>query len=274
MSSAPANGLAPCEKDPLLNLAKQLPEAQDREWYAELVSYIHSLQPTDELVKIAQLFGFLTLMGHRLPEVIQNEQNQLREILQNAHAAFQKLVATNAGYHTELNTRLSQLPAEVAAGVKPEAIVKTMSESFRQQILKTGLQETQTLLSAATFDLKTTTKALDEAVTPLTARYNSLADQVEKQARSLDSEGNRLARTADTIQRKNTELLAEVRNLNWIWVVTVNVVFFLVGVFCGITWEQHNVADLIGILQNQVAHFEQTLSRLPQRLRRNRPGNI
>jgi hypothetical protein len=253
MSLAPINGRAPSEKDPLLSLAKRLPEAQDREWYAALVSYIHSLQPTDELVKIAQLFGFLTLMSRDLPDAIAKEQNELREMLLKAQADFQKQVATNAGYHDELNKRLSQLPAEIAEGVKPDAIVKAMSESFRQQILKTGLQETQTLLSAATSDLEKTTQTFDAAVEPITTRYNNLASEVEKQADRLDAKGSQLSRTADTIQRKNAELVAEVRSLSWIWLVTVGVAILLVGVFGGITWEQHNVGDLVVNLQNQVA---------------------
>ena len=259
MSSASAHGLARSEKDPLLSLAKRLPESQDREWYAELVSYIHSLQPTDELVKIAQLFGFLTLMSHDLPETIGAEQSKLREMLLNAHAAFQKQVATTAGYHEELNKRLNQLPTEIAEGVKPEAIVKAMSESFRQQILKSGLQETQTLLSAATGDLRKTTQALDAAIQPITGRYNDLAFQVEKQAARLNSEGSQLARTADTIQSKNKELLAEVNNFHWIWLAAVSVVILLAGVLGGITWEQRNVADLVLNLQSQVTQMQQTI---------------
>ena len=104
----------PSEKDPLLSLAKQLPEAQDREWYARAGVLYPTLQPTDELVKIAQLFGFLTLMGHKLPEAIQDKQSDLRDMLLKAHAAFQEQVETNASYHDKLNERLSQLPAEIA----------------------------------------------------------------------------------------------------------------------------------------------------------------
>jgi hypothetical protein len=259
-------GKNPSEKDPLLSLANQLPEAQDREWYAALVSYIHTLQPTDELVKIAQLFGFLTLMGHKLPEAIQEKQSELREMLLKAHAAFQKQVETNGHYHAELNKRLSQLPAEIAEGVKPEAIVKAMSESFRQQIQKTGLQETQALLSAAAGELKTTTKTLDAAVRPITARYTSLASEVERQAASLNMQSNNLASTAEKIQTKNAELVAEVRNLSWISFIAMGVVTLLVGVFCGITWEQRNVGSLVATLQNQVGELQQAVKDLPATL--------
>lgn len=259
MSSATANGLAPSEKDPLLSLAKQLPEAQDREWYAELVSYIRTLQPTDELVKIAQLFGFLTLMGQKLPEALQDKQSDLREMLLKAHAAFQKQVETNASYHDKLNERLSQLPAEIANGVKPEAIVKTMTESFRQQIQKTGLQETQALLSTATNDLKKTTKELGAAIEPITAQYNDLAYKIETRAANLNTQGNNLAQTAEKIQKQNAELIAQAQNVSWWSILALTVFALMAGVFGGITWEQHNVGDLVVGLQNQIAQLQQAV---------------
>jgi len=256
----------PSEKDPLLSLAKQLPEAQDREWYAQLISYIHTLEPTDELVKIAQLFGFLTMMGHKLPEAIQEKQSELRDMLLKAHLAFREQVQTNANYHAELNKRLSQLPAEIAEGVKPEAIVKTMTESFRQQIQNTGLEETQTLLTAAAGELRTTTRALDAAVKPITARYTSLASEVEKQAKSLTAQSNDLASTADKIQTQNAQLVAEAQNASWWSMLAVTVFALLVGVFCGITWEQRNVGSFVVDLQTQVGQLQQTIKNLPAAL--------
>ena len=269
--SSPAPGAVPFGKnpsaqDPLLRLANQLPEAQDREWYAALVSYIHTLEPTDELVKIAQLFGFLTIMGHKLPEAIQEKQGELREMLLKAHAAFQEQVKTNASYHAELNKRLSQLPAEIADGVKPEAIVKAMSESFRQQIQRTGLQETQTLLSAATTDLKKTTKALGEAIEPITAKYNDLAYKVERRSADLNTQSNNLVTTAQQIQKKNAELVAAAQNVSWLSILAVVVVALLVGVFGGITWEQRNVREMVAALQNQVGELQQTIKNLPATL--------
>jgi len=269
--SSPAPGAVPfgnnpSRQDPLLRLANQLPEAQDREWYAALVSYIHTLEPTDELVKIAQLFGFLTLMGHKLPEAIQEKQGELREMLLKAHAAFQEQVKTNAAYHAELNKRLSQLPAEIADGVKPEAIVKAMSESFRQQIQRTGLQETQALLSAAATDLKKTTKALGEAIEPITAQYNDLAYKVERRSADLNTQSNNLVATAQQIQRKNAELVAAAQNVSWWSILALTVFALMVGGFGGITWEQRHVGELVAALQNQVSELQQTINNLPATL--------
>ncbi len=66
-----------------------------------------------------------------------------------------------------------------------------MSESFLQQLVKTGIQETQTLLSATTSDLKKTTQALDSAVKPITEHYGNLASQMETQAARIDSQSGK-----------------------------------------------------------------------------------
>lgn len=98
------------------------------------------MPPNDESVKIAQLFGFLTLIGRELPESLAEERKQLRDMLSKAYTALQQEIKTNAGYHEQLNQRLSKLPEELAAGVRPADIAKAMSEAFRQQIAATGLQ--------------------------------------------------------------------------------------------------------------------------------------
>lgn len=178
----------------------------------QLVSYILTLRPTDELIKIAQL------------------------------------------------------SAEIASGVKPEAIVKVMSESFRQQIQNSGLQDTQALLSTAAQNLKKATKDLGEAIEPITARYNDLAYKVERRSADLNTQSSNLARTAEHIQKKNAELVAQAQNANG-WSMLALIVFaLLVGVFCGITWEQRQVGSLVVDLQSQVGELQQIIKNLPATL--------
>jgi len=96
------------------------------------VSYIESLPPTDELVKVAKLFGFLTLMGQQLPDAIEAERGELRKLFTGAYTAFQQEVKTSQTYHDKLNERLSRLPDEIASGVKPDDIAAVMAERFRR----------------------------------------------------------------------------------------------------------------------------------------------
>lgn len=257
------DGAARMKPDPLASLAARLPDPQDREWFAGLVSYVQSLPPQDEFVQVAQLFGFLTLIGRELPEQLEQQRQQLRKLLLDAHTEFKKQVQTNASYHDQLTERLNRLPEEIAHGVQPAEMAKAMAESFRQQIAATGLRETTSLLSVSTSDLKRVTKDLDEATRPLSEHYGNIAGQIEKQAAALDAQTSQLLRTADLVQRKNAELLQEVRNLEWYWYAVVAVVLLLIGGFFGATWEKRNLEDTVIGVQQQLDQLQQRIQTPP-----------
>lgn len=264
MSQASPNGAAAAraQPDPLTSLAARLPDPQDREWFAGLVSYVQSLPPQDEFVQVAQLFGFLTLIGRELPEQLEQQRQQLRKLLLDAHAEFKKQVQINADYHDQLAERLNRLPEEIAHGVQPAEMAKAMAESFRQQIAATGLREATSLLSVSTSDLKRVTKDLDEATRPLSERYGNIAGQIEKQAAALDAQTGKLLRTADLVQRKNVELLQEVRTLEWYWYVVVVLALLLIGGSFGATWEKWNLEDTILGVQQRLDQVQQTIQTL------------
>ena len=256
MSSAAGNGVDRAKQDPLSSLAQRLPDPQDREWYAGLVSYIQSLPPEDELVKLAQLFGFLTLLGRELPEAIAAEQNKLRDYLAEAYGKLQQEVKTNASYHEKLNQRLSQLPGEIAEGVQPAAIAKAMSESFRQQLAQTGLQDTGRVLNSSVKDLKTVAGELAQAVKPIQERYGSIGSSIESEVKKLDYASRQL--------RQQTEnLIAQSNDERWLWRVGVWVILLFVGFFLGTYWEKSDTNSLIVELQQQVAQLQQILKTPP-----------
>jgi hypothetical protein len=115
------------KQDAFSSLAGRLTEPQDRETYAPLISYVNSLPPGDELFKVVQLLGLLSLLGQRLPDVLAEFLAELRAQTKAA-----------GSYHDKLDERLARLPDEIAQGVDPSAIAKAMSESFRQQLAGCG----------------------------------------------------------------------------------------------------------------------------------------
>jgi hypothetical protein len=65
-------------QDSLYRLAAKLTDPQDRETYAALISYFRSLPAHDELFHLAQLLGFLSLLGQRLPEALSEVLTEFR----------------------------------------------------------------------------------------------------------------------------------------------------------------------------------------------------
>jgi len=120
-------------------MAGRLIDPLDRETYAALVSYVNSLPPGDELIRLLEMLGLLSAVGQRIPDALGEFLQELRDQT--------KAVAT---YYGQVDTRLSALPQEIASGVDPAAIAKAMSESFRQQLRQTGLLDAAQLLKVAT----------------------------------------------------------------------------------------------------------------------------
>ena len=102
------NGAAAAETQlyGLTGLSAHLTDPADRETYASLISYFHSLPPGDELLRLAQLLGFLSLLAQRLPDILSGFLATLKEQTETA-----------GEYHLQLEKRLAQLPVEIAAGV-------------------------------------------------------------------------------------------------------------------------------------------------------------
>ena len=76
MTQSTAQGLA--------NLAARLTKPEDRETYAGLVSYFHSLPAHDELFHLVELLGLLTLLGQRVPDALADAMAQMRQLTDKA----------------------------------------------------------------------------------------------------------------------------------------------------------------------------------------------
>jgi hypothetical protein len=126
----------------LSSVAARLTEPEDRQTYAALVSYFNALPEHDEMFRLVELLGLLTLAGQRIPDAIAEIVVELRT---QATAA--------SAYHTQVDARLASLPNEIAAGIDVEAMAKDMAESLRQQLAATGLQTTASLLRKASKEI-------------------------------------------------------------------------------------------------------------------------
>ena len=263
MSSPAPNGTDRSKPDPLASLIARIPDLQNRESYAALVSYIQSLPPTDELVKVAQLFGFLTLMGQQLPDAIAAAQKEAIDALSGAYHELQQEIKINEDLHQQLHQRLSKLPDEITAGVKPAAIAKAMSESFRQQIVATGIQDTSRFLNDATRDLKHLTAELDAAVRPVLSRYKDLATEVGNKLSSIILATDKLKMAAYDVDLENKELQQQIRKWQGALLPGLVFLFFLIGGIGGALWQQRHVTAALADLQEQVRQLQQTMKSTP-----------
>jgi hypothetical protein len=84
---------------------------------------------------------------------------------------MRELSQTNAAYHLALQERLNKFPEEIAQRVDPEELAEAMSESFRQQLSATALEDTGRLLGASIASLTMLSSDFAAAAKPITNQY-------------------------------------------------------------------------------------------------------
>jgi hypothetical protein len=222
----------------LARLANRLTEAQDRETYADLVSYIQRLPPTDEFRQLAEWFGLLSLLGQRIPDA-------LADFLQ----AFRAEMAASAEYRARLEQRLASLPEEIAAGVQPESIATAMAESFRQQIAAVGLEQSAALLKQSTAEVKALYGELTKTVKPAVNECKTVAS-------SLSDGVTKILKASSSLQTHNTRLTNENTKSSWwlhgLWVVVLVLVGVVLGMHMGESRTEARLAELEAQMQRVI----------------------
>jgi hypothetical protein len=222
----------------LAGLAGRLTDPQDRETYAALISYVNSLPPGDELFRLMQLLGLLSLVGQRVPDALAEFLAELRE---------QTKAAGN--YHAQVDKRLAYLPQEIAAGIDVGAIAKAMSENFRQQLAATGLQDTATLLNASAKEIKTLSGNIAAALKPVTQEYRGISA-------TISSELTKLVIASANLREHNAQLFVQERSNRWLWQGLLGLALFLIGGVSGILLEKRQTTDLLNNIGTQIDRIQ------------------
>jgi hypothetical protein len=212
-------------QDSLSRLAAKLTDPQDRETYAALISYFRSLPAHDELFHLAQLLGFLSLLGQRLPEA-------LSEVL----TEFRLQAKTTQDYRHLLEERLAHLPQEIASGVDLDRMTQAMGESFRQQLTAVGLENTVTLLRSSTVNISTLSGEISAALNKVAQEYTGVSA-------TIATELERLTAASRQLREHNASLMVQERWNAWLWQVLLALLLFLVGGLCGSVLAKREAVD-------------------------------
>ncbi len=197
----------------LTGLVARLTKPEDRETYAGLISYFHSLPDHDELFHIVELLGLLTLLGQRIPAALAEAMTQMGEL------------TTKAGeYYGAIDERLDKLPAEITNSLDMAAIARTIGEAFRQQFASTGLEASAAHLRATASGMATLTSKLKPVIQQYTALVDSITAGVAK-----------LTAASDELQRRGVQRNQSECSTRRLWHSLLLLVTLLVGVAAGLS---------------------------------------
>jgi hypothetical protein len=222
----------------LSSLAARLTEPEDRETYAALMSYFNSLPQQDEMFRLVELLGLLTLAGQHIPDAIAEMLVELRA---------QATAASN--YHAQVDARLASLPDEIADGVDIDALAKDMAESLRQQLAATGLETTANLLRNSSREITALSGQISASLKPAAQEYKSVTA-------TISSELARLTLASNELRKHNAQLIANERSNNWWLLGVMMLAILLAGIVAGISMEKSGTTDALVNLGTQVERIQ------------------
>ena len=151
------------EPDLIDRIAGALPEELRADYYREM-AHCRSLPETDEMLRILRAMQFLTVLIEQTPARLASERERLAEALSGAIASLHSAHQAGVAYQKQLETRLSQLPEEVAKGISAEAIAAKLNERIRQQLQESGLLGLADAITVQVAGLRKASKELSAAL--------------------------------------------------------------------------------------------------------------
>ncbi|MGB6134717.1 MAG: hypothetical protein WBG54_23270 [Acidobacteriaceae bacterium] len=208
------------------SLARLVPDELQAAYY-RVLAHTRTLSPDDEMLRILEAMGILALLTRHTPKDIADERERLQELLE-AHQQHSEQAQQNMlSYVRELESRLSDLPGEIEAGLDPKQISKMLGESLRQHFLRSGVQDT---VSA----LQTTSAAMTDAQKELTTALRALSDSHGGVVAQVERANNRIEYSLESRAKTMDALLHEWKSdLLRIWIPMVAGACMLIGLFGG-----------------------------------------
>jgi len=217
-------------------LAELVPSKRRAEYF-RVLAHMQTLGPNDEMLRILQAMGILTLLTRQTPAEIANERKQLEELLHSILSHVDEVDARMHEYVDKLDSRILHLPKDLEAGLNPLQICKVLSESLRQQLAHSGLSGTAQALGNACAQMRETEKSL---IAELEKLRNPTSGVVASVARTNES----LIAALETRAKRVEGLLYYLqRHLARVWLPTIALASLLIGIAFGIELERRSLQD-------------------------------
>ena len=112
------------------------------------------------MLRLLEAMGLLALLTRETPAEIAAERRSLQKILESSASQANAVEKRMAGYASQLESRLAQLPKELETGLNPPRIAKLLGESPRQCFQQSGLPDTARALDCSFSEINSVQKQL------------------------------------------------------------------------------------------------------------------
>src|ERR1700691_6192537 len=100
------------------------------------------------MLRLLRAMQFLVLLIERAPSRVAEERERLDKLLATAVENISKMSAASEAYHTTLQRRPRDLPADIAYGISPAAVAGQINEDLRREFMRSTIPQTADALAA------------------------------------------------------------------------------------------------------------------------------
>jgi hypothetical protein len=146
---------------------------------------------------------FLVVLIEQAPSRVAEERERLDKLLATAIDNITKMSAASEAYHVSLQRRLTALPADVAFGIRPEAIAGQINENLRQEFMRSTIPQTAEALGAISGQMKNVCSEFATTADNVGHAYRGAAEDARKAVASLKAE---ITQASESAARFTSEL--------------------------------------------------------------------
>jgi hypothetical protein len=229
MSAAPSNSkiavITAGEPTLFDSLARLVPDELQAAYY-RVLAHTRTLNPDDEMLRILEAMGILTLLTRQTPKDIADERERLHKMFDLHRQLSDEAREKMHGYVHGLETRISALPKEIEANIDPKRIAKLLGESLGQHFFQSGISDTVKGLEA-------TSTAMTSAQRELSTALHNLSNSRGVVAQ-IESANDRLTQSMESRAKAVDSLLHEWKSdLLRNWIPLIAGAALLIGLFSG-----------------------------------------
>src|SRR5581483_9874781 len=180
------------------SLARLVPDELQAAYY-RVLAHTRGLSPDDEMLRILEAMGILTLLTRHTPKDIADERERFQELLEIHRQFSEEAQQKVLGYVHELESRIADLPSEIEAGLDPKQIATMLGESLRQHFLQCGVPDTVSALQTTSAAMTSAEKELSTALRALSDSHGSIVAQVERANNRIEYTLESRAKTMDVL---------------------------------------------------------------------------
>ena len=222
-------------KELIDRIAKLLPKDLAADYYREMM-YCCSLPDNDEMLRIIRILQILTALIERVPSRVTLEREALESLFKETASALKTVLSSSESHQKQLDDKLHRLPGEIAEGIRPRDIAKTINESLLREFNASPIPKTAASLMVVAGQLSIVHSEFSTAAGKIGDAYQGSAAQAQEAIARMSSQ---IEHSANVARSASKDLSVKFKRAYWIVLTSAAVVALLLGSLIGAAYIRH-----------------------------------